>query len=339
MLLAPFAHADQVDVWKAWTGLEIAALIGGALVFVLEVSRRLPSWKPPVLFAFCTVTVFNFWPATVGLRLGQTDAFVFALLLCSGLMASRGRTVGRSVLLGAAGLLKAWPAGAALVLLQRGLQRRRDAIVAFVVTIALAPVLVVVAGGRSGISDFFRNNYDARTQPLTSDSVWGVPKLLFSHRGPGRALLVSPVLRYGVTVLLLAWVVGLVVVALRTPGNPSLCLWNVTLCVVLLQPVSHTTYSLYGLPLLWLWVARVLTRAPKWTGREIAPALVLFAWWALHTRAWPGTTLEEVSAARYCIPFFANLIACTVSVVAARSVAGDDPGVEPEQLDRRGARA
>jgi hypothetical protein len=169
--------------------------------------------------------------------------------------------------------------------------------------------------------------------------VWGAPKLLFSHSGTGRPLLVSPFLRYGATAILLAWVVGLVVVALRTRGNPSLCLWNVTFCVVLLQPVSHLTYTLYGLPLLWLWVSRVFTRAPRWTGREIAPALLLLAWWALHTRAWPGITLQEVSAARYCVVFFANLVACTVSVLAAALVADDAGGVEAEQLDRRGAAA
>jgi Glycosyltransferase family 87 len=339
LLLAPFSHGDHVHLWKVWTALELAALLVGVLAFVFEVAPRLRSGQKPVLFALCSVTVLNFWPVTVGLRLGQTDAFVFAVLLLSGLMSSRARVVGRSVLLGVGGLLKAWPAGIGFVLLQRGLKRRRDAIVSFAVTLLLAPVLVVVVGGRSGISDFFKNNYDARTQPLTSDSVWGAPKLLFSHSGIGRPLLVSPLLRYGVTAILLVWVVGLVVVALRTSGNTSMCLWNVTLCVVLLQPVSHTTYTLYGLPILWLWASRVLMRAPRWDAREIAPAVVLLVWWALHTRAWPGPTLEEISAARYCIVFFANLIACTVSVVAARLVAGDELGVEAEQIDRRLARA
>jgi hypothetical protein len=226
--------------------------------------------------------------------------------------------------LGVSAVLKGWPLGIGLVLLQRGLRRRRESVVAFVLTILVAPILIVAVAGGSGLADFFRNNFDARTQPLTSDSVWGVPKLLFSRSGIGRPLFVSPFVRFGVTAILVVWVIGLVVVALRTAGDPSMCLWNVTLCVVMLQPVAHTTYALYGLPILWLWTARVLTRSPSWSSREVAAALTLFAWWAINTRAWPGADpLAVVSAARYCVVFGANLAACTVSVACARSTTRD----------------
>ena len=319
LLLAPFVHGDHVQVWRVWTALEIVALVAGAGVFASEVAPRLRRWQQPVLFAFCAVTALTFWPVTLGLRLGQTDAFVFALLLIAGLMASRARPVAHSVLLGVSAVLKGWPVGIGLVLLQRGLRRRRESIVAFILTILVAPILIVAVAGASGISRFVRNNFDARTQPLTSDSVWGVPKLLFSHSGIGRPLFVSPVVRFGVTAILLVWVVGLVVVALRTPGDPSMCLWNVTLCVVMLQPIAHTTYTLYGLPILWLWAARVFTRAPKWSTYEVAAAVTLFAWWAVNTRAWPGgNPIAVVSATRYCVVFGANLAACTVSVVCSR---------------------
>jgi hypothetical protein len=90
----------------------------------------------------------------------------------------------------------------------------------------------------------------------------------------------------------------------------------------MLQPIAHTTYTLYGLPILWLWAARVLARAPGWSPHEVAAAVTLFAWWAINTRAWPGANpIAVVSAARYCVVFGTNLIACTVSVACARAAA------------------
>lgn len=327
LLLAPFAHAaEPVRLWHVWTGLEIAAFVAGVVAFVRNVAPRLRTWQRPLVFGFCSVTVLHFWPVTLALYYGQSDAFVFAVLLWAGFASSRARATAFGILIGVAGLLKGWPAMLAVVLRQRGLGGRRRAVKAFVVTILLAPIMIVVVGGVSGVTGFLQNNADARNQDLVSASVWGAPKLLFSHTGFARPLFVSSGVRLAVTAMLLAWVLGLLVTALRTPGDPSLCMWNVMLCVVLLLPISHLWYTLYALPLLWIWGCRALERAPKWDSGEIAVVAVLVVWWIVQYKRrtnqdlGPDPTL--LSSARYCVVFGANLIACTVSVIGARTVMG-----------------
>jgi hypothetical protein len=158
---------------------------------------------------------------------------------------------------------------------------------------------------------------------------------LFSRTGFARPLFVSSGVRLAVTAMLLAWVVGLLVTALRTPGDPSLCMWNVMLCEVLLLPVSHLWYTLYALPLLWIWGSRALERAPKWDYREIAVLAVLLVWWIVQykrrTNQDLGPDPTMLSSARYCLVFGANLIACTFSVIGAATVMG------PTRNDRRAA--
>jgi hypothetical protein len=328
LLLAPFSHAAPVHLWKVWTALELGALVAGVAAFVLSVAKGLSPWLRPVLFAACAVSVLHFWPVTIGLYLGQADAFVFAVLMLSALAAGRARPGTRGVLVGLAGLLKTWPAAVALSLFQRGLERRARAIGATVLTILVAPILALALGGGSGLSAFIRAVIAARTQGLVSDSVWGAPRLLFSHSGIARPVTVSVSLQVVVTALLLAWVVGLVVLALRTAGDPQLCTWNVTFCLVLLLPVSHLAYTLYCLPVLWIWGARQLR-----TGRKdlagMAVLAILLAWWLVQTRSWPDSgSSAAISSVRYSVVFIADLVACTASVVGGRLVLRSDPAVQ-----------
>ncbi len=92
LLLAPFVHATApVHLWHVWTALEIAAFVGGVVIFVADQAPRLRAWQLPLVFGFCSVTVLFFWPVNVALYYGQSDAFVFAVLLCAGFATSRGR--------------------------------------------------------------------------------------------------------------------------------------------------------------------------------------------------------------------------------------------------------
>jgi hypothetical protein len=120
--------------------------------------------------------------------------------------------------------------------------------------------------------------------------------------------------------MLLVWVVALLVISLRAPGDQVMCTWNVTLCVVLLLPVSHLAYTLYGLPVLWLWVAYLLeSRRLNW--RQLIVPAILSLWWIVQTRAWPGPgSSPAIGSLRYCVVFAANLAACTASVLGARFV-------------------
>jgi hypothetical protein len=318
LFLAPFSHLAPTHLWQAWTILELIALVAGVAAFVATQVPMVPSLLRPLLFAFCAVTVLHFWPLTIGLYLGQADAFVFATLMFSVLAACRERPAARGILIGLAGLLKAWPVAVGLSLFQRGTERRLRAVVATVFTILFAPLLAIAFGGASGLMALVKSIVAARTQHLVSDSVWGAPRLLFSHSGLARPLVVSLPLQAVTTVLLLGWVIGLLVITLRTAGDKIMCTWNVTFCIVLILPVSHLAYTLYCLPVLWLWASRIL-ESRRLTWQQFLVPAALFLWWVVQTKAWPDSgSSSSISAVHYCVVFVANLVACTASVVGAR---------------------
>jgi hypothetical protein len=337
LLLAPFIHADPGNVFRGWTVLELLALVVGVTAFVAIQASKLSAWLRPVLFILCLVTVFHFWPLTVGLFLGQADAFVFAALMLSAWAASRDQAATRGALIALAGLLKTWPGAVVLVLWQRGTERRLRAAVSFVVALLVAPVLALVIGGASGLTDFVKSVVSAGTQHLVSDSVWGAPSLLFSNSGLARPLAASVPLQVVSTAVLLIWVVGLLTMALRTAGDQVMATWNVTFCVVLLLPVSHLAYSLYGLPVLWLWMSYLLAdKLTRWP--QVVVPLVLLLWWVVQTRAWPDTgSSPAIGSLHYVVIFGANLVACTASVIGARFIrvverpAPDDGGPIPSE--------
>ncbi len=322
LLLAPFTHVNLEHLWKAWTALVVAAPIVGAAAFVFTRPGRPARWLRPVEFTVCGFTVLyaHYWPVGQNLHLGQSDTIVFAALMLSALAASRYRPQARGALIGVAGLVKVWPAATGLAVFQRGVQRRRQALLPLVATLLLAPLSALLFGW-SGLVGFFKNVFDARQQPqLVSDSVWSAPTLLFSHSGLARPVLVSAALHLVVEASLAAWVLALLVTALQTPGVPTLCTWNVTFCIILLLPVSHRQYAIYVLPLLWWWATGALRPGPiDW--REWTVIAVLALWWLNQTIAWPyNGSSPAISSIRYCIPFAADLIACTVSVIGARTV-------------------
>jgi hypothetical protein len=97
-----------------------------------------------------------------------------------------------------------------------------------------------------------------------------------------------------------------------------MCTWNVTFCIVLLLPLSHLFYSLYCLPVLWVWVALVLS-GRRLTRRQWMVPVVLALWWLVETKGWPDTgSSSAISAVRYTVVFTADLMACTASVIGAR---------------------
>jgi hypothetical protein len=325
LVLAPFVHQAPIRVFRAWTILELAALIVGVGAFVAIEAPKLRTWLRPILFIVCVVTVFHFWPLTVGLFLGQADAFVFAAVMVSAWAATLDWPATRGAFIGLAGLLKTWPAAVILSLGQRGTERRLRAVVAFVVTTLMAPVLALAFGGGSGLGDFVKSVVSARSQHLVSDSVWGAPSLLFSHSGLARPVLVSAPLQVVGTAVLLTWVIGLLVIALRTSGDKVMCTWNVTFCIVLLLPVSHLAYTLYCLPVLWVWISHVLKSKRLAWQQFIVPALLVL-WWIVQTKAWPDSgSSATISSIHYCVVFTANLFASTASVIGARLLLSSNP--------------
>jgi hypothetical protein len=108
-----------------------------------------------------------------------------------------------------------------------------------------------------------------------------------------------------------------------------MCTWNVTLCIVLLLPVSHMAYSVLALPLFWLWGTRVLTSRPfdRW---QVGVFVIVLVWWIIQSKAWPGDgSSSAVSSVRFSIVFAANLVACTASVIGEWFVALHTVADEP----------
>ena len=321
LLLAPFAHVDVGALWQGWTTLVVVAPIVGAAAFVFSRAGRMAWWLRPVGFALCSFTLLyaHYWPLSKDLALGQADTIGFPLLTLSALAVGRSKLEAAGALIGVAGLVKVWPAVAAVALGQRGLQRGRRALVALVGTALLAPLLALVFGW-SGLVGLLENVFDARQQHLVSDSVWGVPALLFTHSDLARPVFVSSASQVLLSAALAIWVLGLLVTALRHPGDRALCTWNVVFCVLLILPVSHRQYAIYVLPLLWWWVARSLREGPI-DRRELAIVAVLVLWWIDQTITWPyNGSPATIPAFHYCVPFVADMIACTMSVLGARAM-------------------
>lgn len=314
LALVPVADALTLHVWHVWTALTIVAMVlfGGLVVYAEKLDSR--SWRLPVLFGFSTATALIFLPTESELINGQTDAFVLLLLAAAVVLTNRKRTTASGVLIGLAGLVKTWPAAAALAVFQRGYTGRRRAIVGFVATLLVGPVLAAAIGGESGLTGFFKITFDARSQKLLSFSIWTTPRQLFATTGLAHPLVVSAALLVVAILLLAVWMIGLLVITMRVTCYSSLGFWNVTACVVLLLPISHYSYSLYLLPLLWIWAARWLDSG-RFKAAECVTVGALLAWWlVLFHFDWLAGSVGQ-SAMRVSVVFFADLAAVTASVL------------------------
>ncbi len=328
---APFSHISTIDIWKTWIAVILVAPLVGIGAFIALQADRITPTARPIIFVLCSVSLYvHYWPMSRELFLGQTDTIVFPMVVLAAYAASRDRPVGNGLWIGVSGLLKLWPAGIGLSLFQSGRKQLWRSVAWLVGSMALAPILAAAVGGASGLGTFYTHVFDAGKQDLVNDSVWGAPQLLFSRSGLANPILVSPVLRVLVTVVLAVWIVSMLITALRTPGDPVVCTFNVTFCVILLLPIAHRQYAIYALPLLWLWVLR-LWQIPAIRRRDFVVAGVMVGWWVLQTIGWPyNGSPTSIAAIRYCVPLIADVIACTVSVLAAtKRVAVDRSGPSP----------
>ncbi len=326
--LAPFSHLSELSVFRVWLVLSLAALglVAGCVVW--SESRRLRPWQAPVLFTVCAVTAFHFWPLVIELPDGQSDVLTFAVLAVAYLALTRGRSVLAGLMIGLAGVIKGWPAAVALIFARRGARQPGRGVAAWAAVLVTAPIMALAVGGGSGPRTMASAIFDARSQPrLASYSVWGVPRLTFARTSIGHPLLASPVLQIVMTVVLLAWVAALLFVTLRqTHADPSIPFWNVVFCVILLLPVSHLTYTIYVLPVLWLWVSRVF-RTPRLVSIHSVVCALTVLWWLIVSQSRLGEDMSQVSAT---VVFFSGILACTASVVGIALIdgAGPEPAVE-----------
>lgn len=334
LALALFAHVRAETVWKWWAAVVVAAPFAGLSAFLALIRGPKSWWLRPAAFAVFgfTLVYSHYYPMSRDLAFGQTDTILFSVLAVAAVAASAelggpaglggaARAAGaarlRGAMIGAAGLVKVWPWSAVVGVLVPGVQRRRTVLLSALAVAILAPLSALVFGW-SGLTGLVRNDFHARHQNLVSDSVWSIPSLLFSHTHLARPLLTSTGLRLFVTAVLVVWVLALLAVVLRSATDGALATWNLLFCIVLLLPVSHRQYALLVLPLLWWWAITWVTRGAS--DRRIAAVVALLVlWWLDQTIAWPyNGSSHAITSLRYSVPFFFDLLACTVSVVGAR---------------------
>lgn len=328
LILSLVAHSDPVTALKFWTVIGLASLTTAVALVVWALRDRLTaSWQFPILFTMCSGIALHIWPMVYELFLGNDDIFVLLLVVAASLAWRSGKPVWFGVLVGFACLIKVWPALVMIAVLQAGISNRRRMIAsaAFAGTIALGLLSNLIPAGGSEFTGFASAIRSAAALRLVSDSVNGIPKLLFSKSGLAAPVVVSGELRYLLTAVLGVWVLTMLVVSLRTRREPLLTVFNVTLFAVLAIPVSHMCYSILALPVVWFWLANTLVLLNRTPRRGWPPvALVAFAltvvlWVLVQSKAWPGDgSPASVSSIRFTIVFVANLALYSASVLAGR---------------------
>jgi hypothetical protein len=325
-LLAPFAHVQVTAVWKAWVAIIVAAPAVGLAAFMWLIRGPIAWWLRPVAFGVFGLTILysRYYPMSRDLALGQTDTILFSVLVVAAVAAARPAPRVRGAMIGLAGLVKVWPWSLVGGVVQPGVEGRRRTVL-YAAGVALVAILTALVFGWAGLTGFVRNDFTARRQNLVSDSVWSIPRLLFSRTGLAAPIVASPALRFLVTAVVAVWVLGLLLVVLRSRADGALGTWNLLFCVILLLPVSHRQYAMLVLPLLWWWsITSIVEGGRDWRVGAIAGLLAL--WWLLQTVAWPyNGGLHAITSVRYSVPFFGDLVAFTASVLGARFLAAALP--------------
>jgi len=344
LVLSPFAHASPVDVLRGWTVLELAAFTAAVATMTCALRSRLgASWHVPLFFAICTTTGLHLWPMTFELFVSNDDIFVLLLVVVAAATWKAERPVWFGAAVGAACLIKVWPVLLLLAVLQTGIDtgRRVRAGAATVAVIVFGLLTNLIPAGIPEFRSFFTRIFQEKSQQLVSDSIGGIPRLLFSKSGLARPVIVSSELRYLLMGILGVWVVGMLVLSLRTRAEPMLCVVNTMLFAVLVIPVSHLQYTILALPVLWYWVAQLSVLIDGWqrAGWARVVTILLIAavvgWYLVQQRAWPGDgTPPSVSAVRFTVVFAANLALFSASVLAGWFLRDQADTVGPEATTR-----
>jgi len=312
--LAPLASISVAALWKLWIAFSIAVLLTGAGLFAYDVSPVLARWKRPLVLGVAALTSLKFMPTEVTLWWGNADALIFLLLVVTTLAIRRERAFETGILIGIGVLIKSWPGLVILVVLNQGFSKRSRIFAGFLSATLAGTLLFLPIGGLATLRSWMLVTLHSSSQPFISCSVWGAPKLLFGLSGEAKPLIVSIQLQFALTVILASFVIGLLVLVIRRSRNRSVTFWHVVACIILLLPVSHASYTLFLLPIMWTWISKFI--AAPFESRVVtvlASASVL--WWLslLPTALWRGPT--SVSSLIYEVPFIANLALVAISII------------------------
>jgi hypothetical protein len=262
-----------------WTVLSLAAGVVAVGLVLASVWDELGPLSRPVVAGVAVITLLYSWPVATIVGFGQVDLFLLMLVALAVLLTARGRPGAAGFVVGLAAALKTWAGGLALWGFRRGAGQWRATLVG--VGTALAAVVVVsgLAVGWHSIPQWVERTVSAGNQPLTSYSAFGAGRDLFTSSGVLAGPIVeSDIMSVMVTLVLIVWVAGLLVLALLRPGDARIAAWNTMACLLLLLPVSHLAYRVLALPILWVWLSlgRRIGRAP-WLGAVLVLGLCWYA--------------------------------------------------------------
>jgi uncharacterized membrane protein len=315
LILAPVADAPNAP--EFWTALRLIAGVAACVLAALACTPRGDGIRSGVVAVIALVTLLWSVPTSLDLWAGQVQLLVLLALCGAALAEVRERRFLAGLALGAGALLKAWPAMFGLWLLRRGARHRGRQWLGVAAAAAIAVVTALLVAGPAGVVSMIASPLSGGDQPvLTANSVWGLPRLLFSDTPMASPLIESPMLRIAATIVLLVWIAGLGIIALVRPGEAFVSLFNIAFVVILLLPVSHYFYVIYALPTLWWWVSRVLS------GERSAVTWIALctsaAWWIVVFRIPPaGDGFMTTTWPSQLLIFSASAVAATVSVLAA----------------------
>ncbi|WP_164743471.1 glycosyltransferase family 87 protein [Microbacterium sulfonylureivorans] len=310
-LLLPFPDFDAAV--GPWTAASIAALWGAVAAVTATFWRALSWWQRPVLAGVGIVTALYSALLSLDLWLGQTDTFLPLVAALAVFFASRNRQIASGVSLAFGAIIKSWPVGLGLWMFRRGVQQRGRLIAATVGTGAAFLLLALVIHGPQMFSEWIDRTLVLSEQDLVAYSVWGAGRHLFTQSAALEPLFVAPIVGTIVSWTLAAFIVALIVITLRRPGDDALSMWNIATAVVLLIPVCHLWYFVLALPLLWTWVAHAL----KGTRRleSLIAVAVMAVWWVIVFRLPPLDNQFGESTPQYIAVVGSSLVALTLSVV------------------------
>ena len=233
--------------------------------------------------------------------------------------------------MGAACLIKVWPILVFLAVFQIGVTTRKRILAAsgLAVTVVVGFATNLIPAGVGEFGSFFGVVFGSRSQTLESDSITGIPRILFSSSGLARPVIVSNDLRFLLTAVLGVWTVGLLLLCLRSGTDPMLCVFQTLVFAVLVIPVSHMCYSIFALPLLWYWIAhyRVFIESRRrdlWHGAmKVMLAASLLVWYVVQSKAWPEDgSPASISAVKFSYVFAVNLFLYSSSVLGGWMLLG-----------------
>lgn len=312
---------DPKQVWMFTIPIVALAV---CVVWSVVVTRGRPLWVFGLVLGFSTVTLFTSRQLARQFFMGQYDLLLLLLLGLGLLLHQRKRHGAAGYLLAAPAALKLWPAVFLIVLLNRSFRTPRH-LVGVAAAAVTAVALCLPFGGLQGVITMLVNAAGFSSQGLIAYSGFGIGKALFLTDGEVVPLVISPAAAAVTAVVVTGAALVLLGLVVWKSRNATWSLCVVMALALLVIPVSHLSYQLFAMPLLWLTFATVLASPLQW---RIWPLMLIgSAWWvkiALHAPDQaPGERVGTLTPSSFIVQAALSFLHSAVGAICA--VTQSDP--------------